>query len=100
MINKRGQSTLEYLVYMTVIIAVFVTVSTYFKRGVAGRWKAAADDVGDQYDPRTAESNVLYTVKGESATILKVIETKNGQYTERTDLSNMIETKTGNTVVR
>lgn len=47
--QKRGQSTLEYAVLAVVVIGALLTVQTYIKRGVQGRLKSAADDIGDQY---------------------------------------------------
>ena len=47
--QKRGQSTLEYAVLTVVIIGALLTIQTYIKRGVQGRLKSAADDIGDQY---------------------------------------------------
>jgi len=45
--QKRGQSTLEYAVLIVVIIGALLTIQTYIKRGVQGRLKSAADDIGD-----------------------------------------------------
>ena len=47
--QKRGQSTLEYAVLIVVIIGALLTIQMYIKRGVQGRLKSAADDIGDQY---------------------------------------------------
>ena len=49
--QKRGQSTLEYAVLIVVIIGALLAVQTYIKRGVQGRLKTAADDIGDQFSP-------------------------------------------------
>lgn len=47
--NKRGQSTLEYAVLIIIIIAALLSIQNYIKRGVQGRLKASADDIGDQH---------------------------------------------------
>ena len=47
--QKRGQSTLEYAVLIVVIIGALLTIQMYIKRGVQGRLRSAADDIGDQY---------------------------------------------------
>jgi len=47
--QKRGQSTMEYAILTIVIIGALLTIQTYIKRGVQGRLKSAADDIGDQY---------------------------------------------------
>ena len=49
-LNKRkGQSTLEYAVLITIIIAALIAMNQYIKRGLQGRLKSASDDIGDQY---------------------------------------------------
>jgi Flp pilus assembly pilin Flp len=49
--QKRGQSTLEYAVLVVVIIGALLAMQTYIKKGVQGRLKGAADDIGDQFSP-------------------------------------------------
>ena len=55
--QKRGQSTLEYAVLIVIIIGALLTIQIYIKRGVQGRLKSAADDIGDQYSD--GNTNVL-----------------------------------------
>ncbi len=57
--QKRGQSTLEYAVLIVVIIGALLTIQVYIKRGVQGRLKSAADDIGDQYSD--GNTNVIKT---------------------------------------
>lgn len=59
--QKRGQSTLEYAVLIVVIIGALLTIQVYIKRGVQGRLKTAADDIGDQYSE--GNTNELKTTK-------------------------------------
>jgi Flp pilus assembly pilin Flp len=47
--QKRGQSTLEYAVLVVIIIGALLTLQVYIKRGIQGRLKSSADDIGDQY---------------------------------------------------
>lgn len=61
--KKRGQSTLEYAVLTTVIIAALVSIQTYIKRGVQGRLKSASDDIGDQYSPGNTNSLISERTK-------------------------------------
>jgi Flp pilus assembly pilin Flp len=49
--QKRGQSTLEYAVLIVVIIGALLAMQAYIKKGVQGRLKSAADDIGDQFSP-------------------------------------------------
>lgn len=64
--QKRGQSTLEYAVLTVVIIGALLTIQVYIKRGVQGRLKTAADDIGDQYSD--GNTNALKVVKKTSNT--------------------------------
>jgi Flp pilus assembly pilin Flp len=47
--QKRGQTTLEYAVLIVVVIGALLTIQVYIKRGVQGRLRSAADDIGEQY---------------------------------------------------
>ena len=64
--QKRGQSTLEYAVLIVVIIGALLTIQVYIKRGVQGRLKSAADDIGDQYSD--GNMNSIKTTFRNSAT--------------------------------
>jgi uncharacterized protein (UPF0333 family) len=48
-INRKGQSTLEYAILIIIIIAALVSLQTYIKRGVQGRLKGATDDISDGF---------------------------------------------------
>src|SRR5476651_297819 len=64
--QKRGQSTLEYAVLIVVIIGALLTIQVYIKRGVQGRLKSAADDIGDQYSD--GNTNVVKTTNTSTQT--------------------------------
>ena len=49
--KKKGQSTLEYAVLIVIIIAALLAMNQYIKRGLQGRFKSAADDIGVQFSP-------------------------------------------------
>ena len=49
--KMRGQSTLEYAVLIIIIIGALLAIQVYVKRGVQGRLRSAADDIGDQFSP-------------------------------------------------
>ena len=98
--NRRAQSAVEYAVLITVLLGVFLSIGTYFKRGVQGRWKLSVDNLGDQYDPRYAITNIRHNIVSETQTDVMAITgtgATTGWYTQRTDSSNTIETKTGST---
>jgi hypothetical protein len=101
--RSSGQSTVEYAVLIVIIIGVFLAMQQYVKRGFQGRLHSAADDLGDQYDPRLVNSIVTYNVVSNSDSKVKVApgtsEGFAGSYTTREDNSHTIETRTGTTSI-
>ncbi len=95
MLRRQGQSTLEYVVLLIVITAVCLTMQNYIKRGFQGRWKEAVDDVGDQYDPRFSNTSVTYKMVSNSDSQIRTIQDIGGFWTNRMDVSNSVESKTG-----
>jgi hypothetical protein len=55
--KMKGQSTLEYAVLVIIVIGALLSIQVYIKRGVQGRLKSSADDIGEQYSP----GNTNYT---------------------------------------
>jgi uncharacterized protein (UPF0333 family) len=63
---NKGQSTLEYAILIIIIIGALLTIQAYIKRGLQGRTKSSADDIGEQYDP----GNVNYhKIKNSSSSV-------------------------------
>lgn len=95
-----GQSTIEYSVLVVILIGVFVAAGDYVKRGIQGRWKAAVDDIGDQYDPRTTTTDITYSLLSNAdMRITAQNVTTGGIQTDRTDFSTTLEIKQGSTAV-
>ncbi|MCF7872878.1 MAG: hypothetical protein K9L80_01555 [Candidatus Omnitrophica bacterium] len=46
---KKAQSTLEYAALFAVVIGAIIAGQVYFKRGVQGKLKSSADQMGEQY---------------------------------------------------
>ena len=92
---------------LIIILGGLVAMKDYIKRGIQGRWKSATDQMGDQYDPQSVNSDILYStqVNGQSQVIVNPGSTTvdgyvmPGQWTGRTDWTNTVETKTGSTQV-
>ena len=98
--KELGQSTIEYAVLVMIIIGVFVATSNYVKRGIQGRWKAAVDDVGDQYDPRTAVTDITSSLISSADIRIRAFNVVTGGIqTERRDFSSALEVKQGSTAV-
>jgi len=84
---------------MIIVIGAFIGIQNYAKRGVQGRWKQAVDQIGDQYDPRVADTNIHHTISVNTDTAIITTNTTGGFWTTRRDVSNSYETKTGYTQV-
>lgn len=100
MFNRRGQSILEYTLILVILLGVVLAMKNYVKRGIQGRWKSASDDFGEQYDPQSINSNIVYATQGNSDSIVTVVNGTSstglqGQWTNRLDTSNMVDTKSG-----
>ena len=64
--RKKGQSTLEYVILIIIILGALLSIQFYIKRGIQGRLKSAADDIGDQFSP--GNTNVIHIVNTHSVT--------------------------------
>ncbi len=91
--QKRGQSTLEYAVLIVVIIGALLTIQVYIKRGVQGRLRSAADDIGDQYSD--GNTNVIKKVTRFSNTQ----ETFNAGSSSSVILGNELTNTTENSII-
>ncbi|HOW35290.1 MAG TPA: hypothetical protein PL155_02590 [Candidatus Omnitrophota bacterium] len=47
--KSRGQSTVEYAILIIIIIGALISIQIYIKRGIQGRFKDSADNIGEQY---------------------------------------------------
>ena len=91
----KGQSIMEYTMLVAIIIGAFLGVGSYFKRGIQGRWRAAVDDLGDQYDPRVGNTYLRHTIQANTESTVLAINAGDEYLTRKTDMTNMIERKTG-----
>lgn len=97
--KKRAQSTFEFTVLTVVVLGAMLSMQVYFKRGVQGRWRASADDIGEQYDPRSTNGTIVYRLNSESEVRIFSVPAGSGVWTRREDNTNMIETRSGTTQI-
>ncbi len=99
--RRKGQTSLEYIVLIIIVIGALLAMGNYFKRSLQGRWKGSLDELGDQYDPRTADSVVRHTLTQSANTIISTEKDalSNGYWTKRKDASIITERKQGNVSV-
>ena len=96
---KKGQTAIEYSMLLIVVVGSLLAIQNYLKRGVQGRWRDSVDSLGDQYDPRTADTAIQHTLSSTTQTEILALDSGTGYYTQRTDASASTETKSGSTTV-
>ena len=96
---KKGQTAVEYVVLVVIILGALLAIQNYMKRGFQGRWRDAVDDLGDQYDPATAVTNIRHALDSTTNTSIIAVRLPGGYSTIRTDASSSMETKVGDTAV-
>jgi uncharacterized protein (UPF0333 family) len=64
--TKRGQSTLEYAILVVVVIMALIAIQAYLKRGIQGRMRESADQIGEQFSPTDTSYN--FTTRSHSNT--------------------------------
>ncbi len=93
--KNKGQSIMEYTMLIAIVVGAFLGIGSYFKRGVQGRWRAAVDDLGDQYDPRVGNTYLRHSLQANTDSTVLAINAGDEYITRKTDSTNMIEIKTG-----
>jgi predicted hydrocarbon binding protein len=95
---KKAQSILEYAVLTACFIAALVGMQIYLKRGIEGRLKATADDLGRQYAPKNTLSETTITFSSQTITEVKSGVKKDQdtgkEYDETTTTTTINETQT------
>jgi uncharacterized protein (UPF0333 family) len=56
-VKKKGQSTLEYVILIGLVIAALIAMGVYMKRGVQGKLRESTDQIGEQYDAGNTTSD-------------------------------------------
>ena len=67
----RGQSTLEYALIIAVVVGALLAMQIYMKRGMEGRMRKAADDIGKQFE---AEKTYVHHTTTKTGTAVEVTE--------------------------
>lgn len=55
-INRKGQNTLEYVLLVVAVVGAFLAIQYYLNRGLQGRMRDSADNIGSQFDAEVAHS--------------------------------------------
>ena len=88
---RRGQSTLEYVVLVAVVIAALLAMRVYMKRGVSGKLKSSTDSIGAQYSP----TEVTADWKISSSSVRQEQSTSTGVSTTTNVVQDENQTKSG-----
>ena len=60
---RKAQSSLEYATVIFCVVLALLAMRVYVTRGLQGRLRQVADDLGQQYDPRHTNSDIT-TMQG------------------------------------
>ena len=93
--KKKAQTLIEYTILVIIVMAALLAIGSYIKRGLQGRWKVVTDELGDQYDPRYANSLIIRTISLNSQTEITTVDSVNGFWTLRKDYTNSYEDNVG-----
>ena len=92
--NKaRAQTTLEYAVIIAVIVAALLTMQVYIKRSLQGKLRSAADEIGQQYDPKNTTGNFTIELSSDMTTQVESEEEEGKRKTTTTVTTNSQEEK-------
>ena len=79
--NRRGQSTLEYAIFLVAFIAAILVMAAYLKRGIQGNWyRNTAESFPEYYDPAKTQEKSPLQIKISNYT-LAIAEAGKGNYT-------------------
>jgi uncharacterized protein (UPF0333 family) len=92
MLNRKGQSTLEYALIIAVVVGGLLLMQYYVKRGYAGRLKSASDEMGEQYDPTTYAGDFAITQHSKAQQEVKERASTTTQIDNQTNLKTGSET--------
>ncbi len=99
---NRAQSTLEYAIIVTVAIAALLAMQVYFKRGLQGKLKESADNIGSQYaaELTTDSSTVTTATTSSEATTPGAGTTSTVNTTSSTNKSENVSALTSETLFK
>ncbi len=98
--NTKGQSTFEYTFIFIILMTALLAMGLYIKRGIQGRWREAADQMGDQYSPGNMSTGITYVLDSNIESVVWTEDHASTLVTLRNDTMNSIETKKGQAAVQ
>jgi len=61
LLSRRGQVTVETAAIIVIVVAAIITSARYVKRGIMGKMRESADQIGEQFNPYAHEGTLLRT---------------------------------------
>jgi len=97
--QRNAQSTIEFTVLAIIVIGALLLIQIYFKRAIQGRWRAAVDELGDQYDPLFTDSNITSRTMANAVVEIIGVPDGDGYWTMRHDYTNSLDVRSGKTII-
>lgn len=76
--KRRGQSLIEYAVFIFCLVAALIAMQIYIKRGIQGRLRQSTDDIGEQFDAKDTAMNITDTSSGKTVTDVRITQDSDG----------------------
>jgi hypothetical protein len=86
---------MEYMILLIIIMGAFLTVGSYFQRGIMGRWKSSVDSLGDQYNALATNTDITQTLWARTETTIQTMPDATGYWTMRMDNTNSLTQRSG-----
>ncbi len=101
--KQKAQSTLEYVMVIACLTAALLGMQIYIKRGIQGRLRDAADQIGEQYSAETTKSKLTQIISGPDENAVTTTTIGTPKFIQHPDTGEQYEvveiTRTENTVV-
>lgn len=81
---NRAQSSLEYAAVILCVIVALLAMRAYISRGMQGRVRQIADELGQPYDPRNTTSDITTAQGGQIITTTNTHTVTNAQTNRET----------------
>jgi hypothetical protein len=95
--KDNGQSTLEYTIMISVVIGALLLMQIYMKRGVQGKMRDSADQIGEQFE--AGKTSVYSKTDRTAQTVQKMSAGETNTYTGFGGGVKEVRTEVGNEVV-
>jgi Flp pilus assembly pilin Flp len=86
--RRQAQSTLEFALLVVAVAAALIAMDIYLKRGIQGKLRQSADELGQQYAPGNTSSSITTETSGH--VITNVYSDTVGNRTETTTITNIL----------